>query len=259
MTFEQSPHSFTPPPTPATQIVYQLRAAINRHRLSTPFFLRTIRLLIFSLYPTTGQSFATSFYHPFLLFSPHSTKMATDLRVAPLLAELVGSFFVVLTVGLVIHSALATVAPFAIAAIVMVLIYALGPVSGGHFNPAISLGVFLTARRQLPLLETMLYFISQLAGGLGGGMMSWMLTKTTTELKPMNGGVLEVCMAEGLYSACLVFMVLCVTCASGYDTISGVCIAANFLVASTAVGHISGQPSCILEWINYPTIKRKVC
>ncbi len=51
-------------------------------------------------------------------------------------------------------------------AILMVLILVFGPVSGAHFNPAVSLAFF--ARRELPPLDAALYLLVQVAGALLG-------------------------------------------------------------------------------------------
>ncbi|MBP0109920.1 MULTISPECIES: aquaporin [Bradyrhizobium] len=51
-------------------------------------------------------------------------------------------------------------------AILVVLITVLGPVSGAHFNPAVTL-VF-TGKRELPANEAALYVIAQIAGGIAG-------------------------------------------------------------------------------------------
>jgi glycerol uptake facilitator-like aquaporin len=51
-------------------------------------------------------------------------------------------------------------------AILVVLITVLGPISGAHFNPAVTL-VF-TGKRELPIQEAMLYIIAQIAGGIAG-------------------------------------------------------------------------------------------
>ena len=53
-------------------------------------------------------------------------------------------------------------------AILVVLITVLGPISGAHFNPAVTL-VF-TGKRELPMNEAALYIIAQIAGGAIGTM-----------------------------------------------------------------------------------------
>jgi len=58
-------------------------------------------------------------------------------------------------------------------AILVVLITVLGPISGAHFNPAITL-VF-TGKRELPPQEAVLYVIAQIAGGIAGTMAAHLM------------------------------------------------------------------------------------
>lgn len=58
-------------------------------------------------------------------------------------------------------------------AILVVLIAVLGPISGAHFNPAVTL-VF-TGKRELPPHEAMLYVIAQIAGGIAGTMAAHLM------------------------------------------------------------------------------------
>ena len=51
-------------------------------------------------------------------------------------------------------------------AILVVLITVLGPISGAHFNPAVT--VVFTGKRELPASEAALYIIAQIAGGAIG-------------------------------------------------------------------------------------------
>jgi len=54
------------------------------------------------------------------------------------------------------------------------LVYVTGPISGGHVNPAVTLGAFIS--RRIGLVETLGYWISQLAGGLVGALLLlWMM------------------------------------------------------------------------------------
>jgi aquaporin Z len=84
------------------------------------------------------------------------------------LAELIGTFALVSSVcGAALFSApsagLMTVA-FAIGTIVLAMAYALGPISGGHFNPAVTCG--LVAAGRCPTSDAIPYIIAQLIGGV---------------------------------------------------------------------------------------------
>lgn len=58
-------------------------------------------------------------------------------------------------------------------AILVVLITVLGPISGAHFNPAVTL-VF-TGKRELPAQEALLYVVAQIAGGIAGTMAAHLM------------------------------------------------------------------------------------
>ena len=58
-------------------------------------------------------------------------------------------------------------------AMLVVLITVLGPISGAHFNPAVTL-VF-AGKRELPVQEAALYVIAQIAGGIAGTMAAHLM------------------------------------------------------------------------------------
>src|SRR5215468_6263295 len=63
------------------------------------------------------------------------------------IVELVGTFFLVFTIGCtVIGTGAGSLAPLAIGSALMVMIFAGGHISGGHYNPAVTLGVWLRGR-----------------------------------------------------------------------------------------------------------------
>src|ERR1035441_4626572 len=86
------------------------------------------------------------------------------------LVEFIGTFFLVLTVGMtVIDQGAGALAPLAIGSALMIMVYAGGHVSGGHYNPAVTLAVWLRGR--CPQSDVFPYIGSQLAGGI----VAWML------------------------------------------------------------------------------------
>src|SRR5271165_4055691 len=78
------------------------------------------------------------------------------------LVELIGTFFLVLTIGCtVIEKGAGPLAPIAIGAALMVMIFAGGHISGGHYNPAVTLGVWLRGR--CATADVVPYWLAQLA------------------------------------------------------------------------------------------------
>jgi aquaporin Z len=93
------------------------------------------------------------------------------------LAEVIGTFGLVSSVcGAALFSApsagLMTVA-FAIGAIVLAMAYALGPISGGHFNPAVTCG--LVAAGRCPTSDAIPYIIAQLIGGIAAAAVFYVI------------------------------------------------------------------------------------
>src|SRR6478672_2050424 len=86
-------------------------------------------------------------------------------------AEFIGTFFLVLTVGCtVIPAASGVIAPLAIGSALMVMVYAGGHVSGGHFNPAVTLAVLVRGR--ITAAEAVPYWIVQLVAGFVGALVA---------------------------------------------------------------------------------------
>merc|ERR1719512_635608 len=86
--------------------------------------------------------------------------------LADVLSEFLGTFMLVLTVGLNVL-AKSPAGAFSIAASLMSMIYALGNVSGAHFNPAVTVAIFSSGRcPKLTLAEAGKYLVAQLAGGI---------------------------------------------------------------------------------------------
>lgn len=80
-----------------------------------------------------------------------------------LLVEFIGTFFLVLTVGLSVFSGNPSVIPpIAIGFVLMVMVYAGGHVSGAHYNPAVSLAAAI--RGALSWKDLLPYWIVQFLG-----------------------------------------------------------------------------------------------
>src|SRR5580700_3910257 len=94
-------------------------------------------------------------------------------------AEFIGTFFLVLTVGMcVIKPDVGNFAPIAIGSTLMVMVYAGGHISGGHFNPMVTLAVWLRGR--CPTADVPGYMIAQVAGAAVAGFLALFLKGNPT-------------------------------------------------------------------------------
>src|SRR5215210_7533190 len=156
------------------------------------------------------------------------------------LAEFIGTFFLVLTIGCtVIPGAPGVIAPLAIGATLMVMIFAGGHVSGAHYNPAVTLAVFLRGR--LPASDIIPYWIAQFAGAAAAALIV-LFMKGNPEVVPMQPDVIRALVAEFLYTFALCYVVLNVATAKGTsgNPTYGLAIGFTVLAGAYAVGGVSG-------------------
>ncbi len=156
--------------------------------------------------------------------------------------EFVGTFFLVLTIGLNVIGAspeAALFAPIAIGTVLAVMIFAGGHVSGGHYNPAVSLAACLRGR--LAAAELPGYWAAQALGGLAAAWCACLLKGCPT-LQPMNLVAGPVLAAEFLFTFALAFTVLSVATAKATagNSFFGWAIGSTVLVGAYSVGSISG-------------------
>jgi MIP family channel proteins len=104
-----------------------------------------------------------------------------DRRLAAYVSEFLGTLLLVFFIGVVVvqqgpisgFAAIGLVHPFVLA----MLIFTLGPISGGHFNPAVTAGIL--AIRKITPKDAGVYVVMQLAGGIVGALLvSWLITGT---------------------------------------------------------------------------------
>lgn len=154
--------------------------------------------------------------------------------------ELIGTFFLVFTIGCtVLLGAPGVIPPLAIGAALMVMVYAGGHLSGGHYNPAVTLGVFLRGR--LAGGQVVPYWIAQLLGAALAAMAAKYLTggAPVGAMHPQLGPAM---LAEFLFTFALVFVVLNVATskATSGNSFYGLAIGMTVMTGAFAVGGISG-------------------
>lgn len=158
---------------------------------------------------------------------------------AKLLTELVGTF-VFLTV-IALSGAAGALAPLAIGLGLAAMVYMGGHVSGAHYNPAVTFGLFL---RGVITPATMgLYWITQLAAGLLAFWFAYLLTGHSPGIHPGAGVFWSSALAaEILFTAALVLVVLNVaaTKETAGNSYYGLAIGLTVAVGAFTVGPISG-------------------
>ena len=156
------------------------------------------------------------------------------------IAEFIGTFFLVLTVGCtVIPGAPGVIAPLAIGGALMVMVYAGGHISGGHFNPAVTLAVFIRGRCEAR--DVIPYWVAQLAAAAAAAFAAvFLVGKSGTPLELKNIPVAFA--AEFLFTFALAYVVL--NCATSKGTANnsfyGLAIGLTVMVGAFSVGALSG-------------------
>ncbi|MEW9551071.1 MIP/aquaporin family protein [Nonomuraea sp. NPDC050783] len=155
--------------------------------------------------------------------------------------EFIGTFFLVLTVGATVL-AKAPLAPVAIGAILMVMVYAGGHVSGAHYNPAVTLAVLLRGR--IRPVDAAAYWAAQVAGALAAAVTAtWLVAPASvTVLAPSGRQLWVALLAEALFTFALAYVVLNAATSRDHPGNSFYGLAIGFTVAAGAfaVGGISG-------------------
>ncbi len=156
------------------------------------------------------------------------------------IVELIGTFFLVLTVGCtVIGNGAGPLAPIAIGAALMVMVFAGGHISGGHYNPAVTLGVWI--RGKCDTKDVVPYMAFQIVGAaLAAAIVKFF--KAGTVVPTASPSVLPALLAEFLFTFALVYVVLNTATAKGTagNSFYGLAIGMTVMTGAFAVGNISG-------------------
>lgn len=166
--------------------------------------------------------------------------------------EFIGTFFLVFTIGMVVlqpGAAEIGFAPLAIGTVLAVMIFAGGHVSGGHYNPAVSLAVFV--RGKMVLSDMLIYWVVQVIAGFAAALLVTYLkgamatvggTQAVVPYLDTSTVMIPALLAEFIFTFALTFTVLNVATAKGTDNNSfyGWAIGMAVMTGAYAVGSISG-------------------
>lgn len=156
------------------------------------------------------------------------------------LTEFIGTFFLVLTIGFVVFAE-APLAALAIGSVLMVMVYMGGHVSGGHYNPAVSLAAAMAGK--LEKRELVPYWLAQVAGAIAAALTTMVIVERTFAPAPgpqVSG--LGAWVAEFLFgfALCLVVLATATHAKTKGNSYFGLAIGFTVLVGAIAVGPISG-------------------
>ena len=159
------------------------------------------------------------------------------------IVEMIGTFFLVLTIGMtVIAPGAGTLAPIAIGSALMVMVYAGGHVSGAHYNPAVTLAVWLRGKCATAVVPG--YIVMQVVGALLAAFVVGVL-KGPGAMAQVTAGpiqVVQALLAEFLFTFALAWVVLNAATAKGTsgNSFYGLAIGFTVLTGAFAVGGVSG-------------------
>jgi aquaporin Z len=157
------------------------------------------------------------------------------------LVELVGTFFLVLTIGCVVIAPgdAGALAPLAIGAVLIALIFAGGHISGAHYNPAVTVAIFL--RGKCPASDLPGYIVAQCAGAAAAAMTVGFLKGDPTVV-PMQIDVTRALVAEFLFTfaLCTVILNVATSRSTSGNPFYGFAIGLTVVAGAYAVGAVSG-------------------
>ena len=157
------------------------------------------------------------------------------------IAEFIGTFFLVLTIGCTgIGAGAGVIAPLAIGAALMVMVFAGGHISGAHYNPAVTVGVLIRGKVQAG--DVIPYMIAQFAGAAVAALITTKLLRAGIAVTPIAPKVGPALVAEFLFTFALVYVVLNAATAEGTsgNSFYGLAIGMTVMTGAFAVGDISG-------------------
>ena len=154
--------------------------------------------------------------------------------------EFIGTFFLSLTIcTAAVYGSAGEYAPFGIAATLMVMIYAGGHISGAHYNPAVTVSIYLRGACEKD--EVLPYIASQVIAAVSAAIVVENLLRPD-ELSPVAAELgTDAIVAELLFTFALAYVILNVattesTSGNGYF---GAAIALVVLAGAITVGSIS--------------------
>jgi aquaporin Z len=157
-----------------------------------------------------------------------------------IVVEGIGTFFLMFTIGMVVLPPdSGALGPVAIGAVLMAMIYAGGHISGAHYNPAVTVAVFI--RGKATIHELIGYIVLQVVAASAAAMVVlWLKGGAPLTLPDLAVG--PIIAVEFIFTFALAYVVLNVATARGVEGNSyyGTAIGLTVIAGAYAVGPISG-------------------
>jgi len=157
------------------------------------------------------------------------------------IVEFIGTFLFLLVIGLCLiePGSAGAMAPLAIGTILMVMVYAGGHISGGHYNPAVTLGVWM--RGKCPAKDVPFYMLAQVLGASLASLLAVKI-KGCSLIVAANPNIPNAFLAELIFTFALVYVVLNVATSkkTAGNSYYGLAIGFTLMAAAYAIGNISG-------------------
>jgi aquaporin Z len=166
------------------------------------------------------------------------------MNIKKYVVEFIGTFFLLLTIGCTILAPkdAGVIPPIAIGSVLMVMIFAGGHISGAHYNPAVTLAVWI--RGKCPTIDLACYVVAQLLGaGLAACAVLFIRGAPQQTAPPIDYvGLGPALLAEFLFTFALAYVVCNVATAKGTanNSFYGLAIGFTVLAGAFAVGDVSG-------------------
>ncbi|HZC34486.1 MAG TPA: aquaporin [Chthoniobacterales bacterium] len=156
------------------------------------------------------------------------------------IVEFIGTFFLVYVIGCVSLQEHLLLGPLAIGASLMVMIFAGGHISGAHYNPAVTLGVWI--RGACSAFEAGSYLLAQVIGAIVASLAAGFLLGHGSAPAASTATAAQVILAEALGTFALVYTVLNVATApaTSGNSFYGLAIGFTVFAQAVAVGKVSG-------------------
>lgn len=159
------------------------------------------------------------------------------------LAEGIGTLFITLVMVLVANNKTGNLAPLAVGATLAGMMYATWQISGAHFNPALTLAMFM--RGKIDRTDAFYFILVQIAGAIIASLLGVLFLNCNGEsavAKHLNGNGICSLIAEFLGTFALVYVYLNVTAKPGNEGNSHYGLAVGFTLAGAgwALNGVSG-------------------